>query len=519
MGATVTNNSQLLPNKTAFWGILLLILAVALAFRLPQLERRPMHTDEAVHAIKAGELIESGTYSYDRKDYHGPTIYYFALPFVWMSGADNLAETREWMFRIVPVLFGAGLILLVGGIADGLGRAAALVAGALTAVSPAMVFYSRYYIQETLLVFFTFGLIVAAWRYSKSEKLRFALLAGACLGLMHATKETCIITFAAMAAAWGLTAAWFRYRPRLRTAHLVGAAVFGVLLSALLMSAFLTNPRGILDSWLAYGNYLHRADGAGLHAHPWYYYLQMLLYRKYAPGPWWSEAFIVGLAVIGLVFAFRRKAPEGDRKLLLFLATYTVLTTLAYSIIPYKTPWSMLSFLHGMILLAGVGAVAVFRSIPWAWTRVVVCGLLVIGTVHLGKQAYRGSFIYYADTRNPYVYSHTSSNLLRLADRVDKLTQIHPDGTRMVTKVMAPEYWPLPWYFRKLERVGYWNGIPEDPDAAVIITSPELQPRLDGLLRDRYSQEYYGLRPEVLIVVYIQEDLWNSFLEQLETEG
>ena len=33
-----------------------------------------------------------------------------------------------------------------------------------------------------------------------------------------------------------------------------------------------------------------------------------------------------------------------------------------YSAIPYKTPWCLLGFLHGMILLAGVGAVVLVRS-------------------------------------------------------------------------------------------------------------------------------------------------------------
>ncbi|HEX2974040.1 MAG TPA: hypothetical protein VHP11_17035, partial [Tepidisphaeraceae bacterium] len=46
----------------------------------------------------------------------------------------------------------------------------------------------------------------------------------------------------------------------------------------------------------------------------------------------------------------------------IFLASYTVLLTAAYSAVPYKTPWCLLGFLHGMILLAAVGAVALIRS-------------------------------------------------------------------------------------------------------------------------------------------------------------
>ncbi len=47
-----------------------------------------------------------------------------------------------------------------------------------------------------------------------------------------------------------------------------------------------------------------------------------------------------------------------------FLAFYTLVLTGLYAIIPYKTPWCMLSFLDGMILLAGVGAWAILLGFP-----------------------------------------------------------------------------------------------------------------------------------------------------------
>ncbi|MHC4528105.1 MAG: flippase activity-associated protein Agl23, partial [Planctomycetota bacterium] len=52
-----------------------LILAatmVAVGLRLPRLDQRPMHGDEAVHAEKFRLLLEEGTYRYDRHEYHGP---------------------------------------------------------------------------------------------------------------------------------------------------------------------------------------------------------------------------------------------------------------------------------------------------------------------------------------------------------------------------------------------------------------------------------------------------------------
>ena len=518
-------------QRTALLTELLILAAAAgaFAFRVPRLDLRPMHTDEAVHTVKAGTLIETGKYTYDPHEYHGPTIYYFALPFVWLTGAKTLAETDEATFRIVPAILGTVLVLLLLSIAGGLGRWEAVVAGALTAVSPAMVFYSRYYIQEIPLVCFTFGVIAFVWRYIQTKHLVWAVLAGACAGLMHATKETCAITFAAMAGSFVAVFVWARwrdaftidYRRVFEKRHVAIGGVTALLVSVLLLSGLFTNPRGALDAWLTYANYLHRAGGVGIHDHPWHYYLKMLIYTKDAPGPWWSEGLIVGLAAIGAASALLRKPGPGAAAVRVrscafvrFIAFYTILMIAAYSAIPYKTPWCMLSFLHGMILLAGIGAVAVIRRTPTIPVKAVVCVLLILAGWQLGRQAYRANFKYCADTRNPYVYGHTSSNLLRFAQQAEEIALVHPAGRGMPMKVMASgsDYWPLPWYLRRFESVGYWDAVPGDPDAAVIVTSPDLQEGLDARLKDSYQTQYFGLRPEVLVMVYVEQDLWDAFV-------
>jgi uncharacterized protein (TIGR03663 family) len=133
-------------------------LAAGAMLRLPQLDLRPMHTDEAVHAVKFGALLETGTYRYDRNEYHGPTLNYFTLVPAWCASETTMAQLTETTLRIVPALFGLGLILLILPLRD-IGAGPAAIAAFLTACSPAMAFYSRYYIQETLLVFFALGLI------------------------------------------------------------------------------------------------------------------------------------------------------------------------------------------------------------------------------------------------------------------------------------------------------------------------------------------------------------------------
>src|SRR5438067_6662312 len=124
--------------------LLLLALAAALALRLPQLDTRPLHNDEAVNAIKVSELWQQGRYAYDPDEYHGPALHYATLPFIWLSPARDFSQLGEKTLRLVPVFFGVALILLLWLLRDGLGPTATLFAAGLTAISPAMVFYSRY---------------------------------------------------------------------------------------------------------------------------------------------------------------------------------------------------------------------------------------------------------------------------------------------------------------------------------------------------------------------------------------
>jgi uncharacterized protein (TIGR03663 family) len=171
-------------------GIFLAVVLLASALRFPGLASRPMHADEAVHADKLGTLLEGGGYAYDPSEYHGPTLYYLTLPSAWLEGARRYVEVDEVTLRAVPAVLGVGLVAAHLGAGAFLGTAGAVVAALLAAISPAMVFYSRYYIHETPLVLWSFGALLAAGWYVRRPGPAPALVAGACAGLLHATKET-----------------------------------------------------------------------------------------------------------------------------------------------------------------------------------------------------------------------------------------------------------------------------------------------------------------------------------------
>ncbi len=510
-----------MTRRLVFPALILAVAAGALALRLPRLALRPFHTDEAVEAYRTGILLDKGLYRYDPHEYHGPTLHYATLPFLWLSGARTFADSSETTYRLVPVAFSVGLILLLLVLGHDLGLAEAVVAGILTAISPATVFYSRYYIHETLLVFFTLAAIATAWRYTTCGKLVWAILAAVSLAAMHATKETCVLAFAAMALALAASLGWRKLwgEPRTSTApirgrHLAIAAAAGLAVSVVLFSSLFTSWRGPLDSILTFANYLRRSGGAGMHGKPWHYYLATLAYARYGRGAWWSEGLIIGLALVGIIAALWPRNQQSPLRR--FLAFYCIILISLYSAVPYKTPWCMLGFLNALCLLAGIGAVALIRRVPTHLLKGIAALVLALLGWQLAGQAWRASLDrrWVADTRNPYVYAHTTFDLLEVPRRAEQLAEVHPKGRQMVIKIICPDrdYWPLPFYLRRFPNVGYWDSPPPNPHADMVIASAQVADDLEAKLGPDYFPETRGLRPRVLLRIYIRRELWDAFV-------
>ena len=256
-------------RELGFLCALVAIAAGALAMRLPALEIRPMHADESVQAARFRDLWQDGHYVYDPDEFHGPTLTYATMLPALTGGYDTFAETTERMYRMVPVVFGVGLIGLFWLLRDAVGRWGMVAAATLAAVSPALVFYSRYYIHETLLACFTVGAISCGWRYLRNGRWGWCLATGACVGLMQATKETAVIAYLAAAIASGILVALARRQaprpptsePTVPLRHWVLGGSMAVLVWATLLSSLGANGLGPLDGVLTYLPWLNRAGG------------------------------------------------------------------------------------------------------------------------------------------------------------------------------------------------------------------------------------------------------------------
>ncbi|HRR33367.1 MAG TPA: TIGR03663 family protein [Kiritimatiellia bacterium] len=551
-------------SRALGWSVAAAIIAGAAVLRLPRLDQRPMHGDEANQAVRTGLLLDQGFYHYDPADHHGPTLYFAAWPFCRVT-ARTFAETTEWNYRLVPVTFSLLTLLMMLGLGSresghGLfaSRAGIYSAALLTAASPAMTYYSRFFIQESMLLTFLTGMLLCAMRYAAAHSsleargqrsevsnqqpatrnqqpvtLLWAAGFGAFAGLAAATKETAVLSFAAAAVALvvacGFGRLWRMWRTR-DALVAVGAAAF---VAVLFYSSFFTYWCGVYDALFStFQTYHTRATAVPEHQHPWDFYLKIIFWFKYGRGPVWSEAGLLlpAALAVGLAFLPFRRPSAVDagtrtrRRWLRFLSVYTLALTALYSAIPYKTPWCALSFLHGFILLAGAGVdacwMACSRRTDTAGSESVfaplrLCGklavvLLVAALVwRHAAQARRACFKMPADPRNPYVYAHTGSDAMNLVAEIERAAR-HAEGTDtlIALAVPTPDTWPLPWYLRKYRNVGYWTrvvDIPADLQPTVVVAAADQGDAADERFGRGKRASFFGIRPGVLLNLFVPE--------------
>ncbi|MEJ5259397.1 MAG: flippase activity-associated protein Agl23 [Anaerohalosphaeraceae bacterium] len=494
------------------------VLAAAAAVRFPFLSVRPMHTDEAVQAVKLGHLLETGLYEYEPLEYHGPTLYYFTWLGARLAGVHTLNGLTEGLLRGTTALAGLGVILTVWLMAPCIGRRAALFASVLLAFSPAFVYYSGYFIHEIWLVLFLGCFLGGLCRYWDKPCLGWAVWTGLSAGLMLATKETAVLSFAAAALAFLLI--WGRPAGKRVFSHAAAALAAFLFVWILFFSSFGTHGRGLADSLQSFWLYPAHAASKTAHFHPWWYYLDLLTWVEFFEPPVWNEDGIVALALLGagIVWADRRKG--AGNPFVSFLVLFSVILTLFYSAIPYKTPWNALSFLYGMTLPAGLAA---DRFLQWASgpgpRRFAAAVLLIFGLISPVVQSVCLMTKYATSPSNPYVYGHTSPDIFSMFQKVQQVAEYSGEGQRLYIQIFAEnnDYWPWPWYLRSFPFVGYFSEVePSMPAAALILADARMEPEI---LKYLYETPPPGQRHMYLPLfdapVYLRPSLeWRGYIRK-----
>jgi uncharacterized protein (TIGR03663 family) len=141
-----------------------LVTAVAAFIRFFALSLKPFHHDEGVNGFFLNTLFRDGVYKYDPANYHGPTLYYISLVFSKVFGLDTFSV------RASVAIFGVLTVVLIFFLKNYIGKIGSLAAGLFIALSPGMVFISRYFIHEIFFVFLSLAIVISVLFFIEKPK-------------------------------------------------------------------------------------------------------------------------------------------------------------------------------------------------------------------------------------------------------------------------------------------------------------------------------------------------------------
>ena len=480
--------------------------------RFENLAKRPFHADEATGARITARRMESGGGQFDPKHYHGPLLADLAVPLCQLHGEIRWQEMTKATLRTVPAIAGTLLVLLPLWWRRRYGDVPMLLAAALLATSPLLVYYSRMFIHESLLVMFGMLALVALTRQPRWG------IPGIFIGLMFATKESFAISLiawsgAGLLVAWEnrkmpdramLQSCWRQYRMPVGISLLAAAITAG----AIYTDGF-RHPQGAADALRTFFVY----ETVAGHAKSIGYYARLLALPEKSAGIWWFGTPVVVLALYAYLATFRRGLePAPGRSTIRFIAYAAAGHFLIYSLIAYKTPWlACLPWAH-VCLLAGF-AVAGFSSHrrPLQTALAVLAGACLVTQF---QQARRATGRYASDERNPFAYVPTRGDIETLAAWLDQLREATPGGTLEPVAVIGGDYWPLPWYLRSFGQIGYWPVPPDDlTNMPLVFAMPDAAEAVVTALEKSHQALPRGLRADVPLWLLVRNDIWRRWME------
>lgn len=471
--------------------------------RFDEISKRPFHADEATGARITAARMESGDYRFDPLHYHGPTLSRLTLSLCHLRGETRWQEMTKSTPRLLTASAGVLLLLVPLLWRRRFGDGPMLLAAAVLATSPLLVYYSRMFIHESLLVLF--GML--AW-VTLTRAPRWGI-PGLLVGLMFATKESFAISMIAWAGAAALVAletrkqltrawwisAWQEYRIPVATSLLSAALVSGYFYT----DGF-RQPHGAIDAIRTFFVY----ETVAGHDKPFGYYFNLLALPGKSGGVWWCGTPVVALALLGFAANLRRPIVR-------FLAYSAAGHFVIYSLIAYKTPWlACLPWAH-VCLLAGF-AVAGF-STHRLWAKAALCLLISACLITQLSQSRHASGRLASDARNPFAYVPTRPEIETLAPWLAQLRHSAPGNSLESVAVIGTDYWPLPWYLRSFEKIGYWPQPPENiASLPLVFAMPETAEAVAKQLQQSHTPLPRGLRAEVPVILFVRNDIWNQWM-------
>ena len=465
------------------------ILAVAIFFRCWLIEIKPPHFDEGINGWFADQMTTNGYYRYDPTNYHGPLHFYA----VFLS--QTLFGREVWALRLPAMIASILAVWAMLRFRDFFGLGVSRLAALALAVSPAFVFYGRYSIHESWQVFFSILLLhglVGLWQTGTRRHL-FTLATG--VAGMILTKETYAVHIGCMAIAalclWiyqmivPSRPVWPVARQQWTRDDAILAIGVAVLVIVFFYSGTFRDFRSLSGLYETFHAWVSTGVDSGGH--------EKTAYDLVGPLNWYWVYLMARYewpALAGLLACVRYIFPSDTRYR--YIAIVGGGTLLAYSIIPYKTPWCVVSILWPFYLTLGgvlrewAGRVA--RDRVW-----LVAAPLLAASLYMMVQL---NFFRFTDDSEPYVYVQTYNDIERLTKPVLTLAKSEPDGFQLEGIIMLDSYYPLPWIFGDFTRLGYFkkDSPPPQWDADFVVVEANNAAQTESNFKDSYYKFPFRLR-------------------------
>jgi uncharacterized protein (TIGR03663 family) len=536
-----TANSKGLPDKK-YWLFGLLIVFFALALRLFELGERVFHHDESVHASFTLKLLEQGEYSYNPA-YHGPFLFHSTAAVFHFLGINDTTA------RLVPVFFGVATLLLLFLLKKELGKSGVLWSMFLLAFSPSMVYFSRFFRNDMIIVFCTLAAVAGAFRYldnlHSSKRYPYLILTASSLAIAVSSKENAyliLLTFGAyagMGLLYWVYSDWKKENQGLQKTLLrkisallpflpevlLSGALFVFIILFFYTSVFRNEISifSIIERAFTHWMAMHRIERIG---GPFHYYIP-ILFRYEIP------VIIFGTAGFFHFLKNQGRSRRRNFSFFLFLCYWALTSLLLYSYLQEKVPWLVVHIIVPFGILAGAylgevfsrgtedrqpekelsvedrnsltGQKPPFQAEYSGKTRTLIAGILALTLLISLGQCISVNYYRSMEPAELMTYTQASPDIRELMEKIEGFDR-KPETLRLYVIDPNQLYWPLPWYLRDYEKIGYSSKPPASSkyDAIIVPISYDMYREIPA---EEYSSYNFTLRPGRDFTLYYKNKL------------
>jgi len=429
------------------------IVILSLILRFYNLDLRPFHHDEAVHGWFTVKILNTGDYHYQPWA-HGPLQYYITAVVFQLFGAT------EFIGRVIPALVGVLLVASAYPLRRYIGDYGSLFLALFFAISPSILYYSRFFRNDIYIALFTILILIAILKYLDTEKLYWAASAGIIAALAASTKENAYIVlfiFVSFAILYLIRERnHLKIREIIKTnlPTLLSAVVAGLIVYFILYSFFLQHPsdpiHAIPDALGHWSNYTGGPSG------PFYFFIPLMaLY----------ELPILIFGILGIVYYWFR---EKGNVMMLFFSYYFAVSMIIHASIHEKAPWLTI---HLILPLAIIAASYIDKLMQMEWNRAkkVLTAILGITLVFMTVNSLALNYSRFVDPAEPMLQAAQPNmqfaEMMAVAERIASETGGYNTSIIVTDNKLETQ---LLWKLRDFKKVRWRVDINSTLDAPLI---------------------------------------------------